>query len=175
MSLEWAVGQIITDERLNRRLPIRRTKPGNTAAAGDASVNADPDLVFTLKANTTYDLRGVLLVTSAADNTGDFRRGWSWTGGTATVTMGGAGGVNTITTGSSGDGEWLARDPDSSSPTLELTYVASTTVTGTTVDDEVVVGNADITLTLTWAQATASGTTTLRAGSRVVAYPTDGS
>lgn len=170
MSLSWSVGQIITAERLNRRNPVTATKPGNTSAAADATVNADPDLVLVLQPDTTYDLTGLLLVTSAADNTGDFRRAWSWTN-TATVTQGGAGGVNTITTGSSGSGEWLAIDPDSSSPNNSSTYVASTTVTGVSVNDRIVCGSDPVTLTVTWSQATASGTTTLRAGSFVTATP----
>jgi hypothetical protein len=171
--LTWAVGQKVTAARLNRRLPVTAAKLGNTSIAGSLSVAADPDLVLTLKANTTYDIHGLLLVTSAADNTGDFRRGWSWTN-TATVTVGGAGGVNTITTGTSGSGEWVAKDPDSTSPSEQnVTYLASTTPSGVTVNDRIVVSTSDVTLTLTWAQATASGTTTLRAGSFITATPVD--
>lgn len=172
MSLTWTVGQKITAERLNRRQPVTASKPGNTSVTSDATVNADPDLVLTLKADTTYDLRGLLLVIDATDVAGDFRRGWSWTN-TATITMGGAGGANNIASGTAGDGEWLAQAPDSTSPSSEITYHAVNALqSGVTVNDRIVVGSSDVTLTLTWAQAVSNGNaTTLSAGSFVTATP----
>lgn len=172
MSLTWAVGQIITADRLNRRQPVQASKPGDTSRASTATSAADPDIVLVLKADTTYDLQGNLY-TTGGDNAGDFKYAWSWTN-TATVYMGSVGPHNTITSGSQGDGEWIFRAGDSTSPSTDTPYATSTAGLSVRVLDRIVVGSVDVTLTLLWAQGASNATATvLKAGSWVTATPVE--
>lgn len=171
MTIAWSVGQFITANRLNLRNPITAEKSATTTVNTDATVNPDPDLVLNLNRDITYDVRGLLLVSSATNAAGDFRRSWSWTN-TATVIMGGAGGSNAIASGTLGDGEWAAYAPDATSPAQDLQYFASTTVSGIWIADRVIVSTSDVVLTLTWAQsASNANNTSLHARSFITAIP----
>lgn len=170
MSLTWSVGQKLTAERLNRRNPVSASKAGDTSRASTTTSAADPDLVLSLKADTTYDLRGALY-TTGGDAAGDFKYAWSWTN-TATVLMGAIGPHNSIASGSQGDAEWVFRAADSATPSTDTPYATSVGGMAVRLNDRVIVGSSDITLTLIWAQQGSNATATLlKAGSWVTATP----
>lgn len=171
MTITWTVGQLITATRLNNRLPITAVTASDVAVTSDSTVNNDAYLVFALKAGITYDLKGALQIISAS-GTPDFKYCWAWTN-TATVTLSSIGPVSTVASGSSGDSEFLSRAPDTTSPSQETGYGATTTVMSIAVNDRIVVAAAsDVTLTFQWSQVTSSGdSVTLKAGSFITAYP----
>jgi len=170
VSLTWTVGQVITAERLNRRNPVSVMKPGDTSRASTTTSTADPDIVLVLKANTTYDLRGNLY-TTGGNAAGAFKYAWSWTN-TATVYMGATGPHNTLPSGSEEPGEWVFRPADSTSPSTETPYGTSTAGVSVRVNDRIVVGGSDVTLTLIWAQQSSNATATvLKGGSYITATP----
>ncbi|GAA4439360.1 hypothetical protein [Phytohabitans houttuyneae] len=170
MTLTWSVGQRITAARLNLRNPVEASKPGDTSRASTTTSTADPDLVLVLKANTTYNLMGQAY-TTGGDNAGDFKYAWSWTN-TGTVLMGAVGPHNSIASGSQGDAEWVFRAADSASPSTDTPYATSAGGVSVRINDRIIVGPADVTLTLIWAQQNSNATATvLKAGSWVTATP----
>jgi hypothetical protein len=170
MTLVWAVGQKITAARLNLRNPITARKTVTVALASDNTVNSDPDLVLPLKANTTYDIYGLLLVTSAVSTTGKFQYGWAWTN-TVTNIMGAEGDHNGAAA-SGAIGEWATNTEDNTSPSLTLPYAALTAPTGVRINDRAVVGSLDSVLTLQWSQqAVSANVTSLVVGSYITAFP----
>ncbi len=178
MSLDWTVGQIITAERLNRRLPVDAVKGNNATRTSSATPTSDTELILVLAAFTTYNIQGVLRVSNASNTTADFQYRWSWAGGTAIVFRSSSGPVVGLAgagpSGDEGQTDWGVSGSNATSPSASQIYGVSTSLVGIHIDDRIIVGNADITLTLQLSQGTSdAATTTLFAGSWVTAYPVD--
>lgn len=170
MATYWKTGMRITSARLNRALPVAIRKQVASSKTSDTALATDNELVLPLLANTTYSVTGGLLITGG-DNAGDFQYAWSWTG-TMTIIRGGIGPVDTITSGSSGSGQFARQAPDSSSPSTATGFAASTTGLNAQIVAWVEVGATAGDLSLLWAQLSSNGTaTTLEAGSSLVATP----
>ena len=171
MSLDWTVGQLITAERLNRRLPKVAIKTATVSVASDATLNDDADLILTLVASTTYDLGGLLIINSAANAAGDFQYAWSWTQ-SATVLMGGFGPDVGLASGVVQTGDWGVQVADTTTPSAARSIGASTTGLAVRVKDRIIVGATDLTLTLQWAQASSNvNSTSLQINSWITATP----
>jgi hypothetical protein len=169
MSLDWSVGQAITATRLNRRLPIFAYKTADTARASTTTVTADPHLVFALKADTTYELRGRLTLYSAS-STPDFKYNWAWTN-SATMMISSWGLLTSVTI-TSGTIECYSYVPDTTSPSPEVPYAAVTSISSVMMNDLIIVGANDLTLTFQWAQNTSNATaTSLKIGTSIEAIP----
>jgi hypothetical protein len=148
---------------------IVATKSATTGPRVNNTKSNDPHLAITLIANRTYEIFGSMLITGG-NNAGDFAYGWNWTN-TATVTVNGVGAHNSLLSGTQApDLEIIAYPADAATPTASTPYAASTGNSGAYISALVVVGNADILLTLEWAEATTNATgTSLLAGSRIAA------
>lgn len=137
-------------------------KGSDTSRASTTTPTLDPELQFTLVAGNTYLFTCWTMLgpnTAGADFSATF-------GGTAigTLTWSGSGGHNSITTGSQGDGEWIARD-NVATPTP---YAASQTAgvnLGVFMTGSYVCTTGG-TFGLQWAQQTSNATATVvKAGS----------
>jgi hypothetical protein len=170
MSLAWSVGQSITAARLNKRLPVMATKAADLSRASTATVAADPDLVFNLKAGVSYHITGTLLVYSGS-TTPKFKYSWAWTNSAAAILA--THGLVTTVTLSSGSIEGWAYVNDSTSPSAEAPYSATNAVCSIQVNDFIIVGSSlDTTLTLQWSQQVSNATaTTLKQGSTIACMP----
>lgn len=169
MALTVLAGQIILADDHNALIPKTAAKASATSRASTTVLTADPHLVLSLPVGT-FDLRGNLLIASAADAAGDFSHRWSWTG-TMTVTMGGIGPTNLLASGATSDADFVRQLPDSASPSAVSSYGASNFGVNAAIDVRVVVTVAG-NLTLEWAQlASNANATTLEAGSWITAYP----
>lgn len=170
MALGVAAGDIILADHHNALVPITAVKASSTARTSTTTETADPELVLSMRVGT-FDIAGVLLVSSAANAAGDFEYGYSWTGGGMTVTMGHAGPHNSLASGSQVDGEFTYLAADSSTPTSTMPYGASIAGVAIPIAARVVVTVAG-TLSLIWAQQSSNANaTTLLAGSWITAYP----
>lgn len=169
MSNYWKSGMRITAARANRTLPIPARKLVASTRVATTTMVADSELVLPLLANTNYLVKGGLLI-SGPDAGGDFKYQWDWTG-TMTVIMGGIGPVDTIASGSSGSGQFAWAAVDTSTPSASISFAASTTGLNAQIEALVEVGATEGNLTLSWAQLSASGTTTLNIGSWLIATP----
>lgn len=171
MTLVITAGMRLTAARLNRLNPITAEKPGDTSRSSVTAKTADPDLVLALAINTTYEVRGLLIVTSAANAAGDFSYDWGFPAN-AVVSAGGVGLHNTLASGSQSDLEGVAYPLDASSPVGSLPYGASTSNSGISVNARVKMGSTAGNLELLWAQvASNANATTLKGGSFITAYP----
>lgn len=169
-----AAGQTLTaakvEDLASYAVPVQAAKAGDTSRNTTATAAADPDLVLVLPANRTYVVEAVLHVSSAANAAGDFRVSYSWTN-TATVYVSGHALVNTLASGTTGDLEAVAQAADSTSPSADVNYGASTSRNTVTVWARVTTGGSNVTLTLQWAQQTSNANnTTLHAGSQLTAH-----
>ncbi len=171
MALDWAVGQLITATRLNRRLPIHVVSTGTVNLASDATLNDSTELILNLLANVTYWIRGALYISTAANAAGDFQYGWTWTN-SGSVYRSSFGLADTLASGSTGDeygGGFLV---DTTSPAAGVGFGASTSTNVVQVNDKFVTGGSDVVLTLTWAQQNSNvNNTTLALGSWLTAIP----
>lgn len=167
----WKTGMRITSARLNRTLPISVSKSIATSRNTTTTVADDPDLLLDLLVSTVYDIKGFLLVTTAANAAGDFKYGWAWTG-TMTVTMPGVGPDESLASGTSVTGNWARNASDTSTPSTTLGYGSSTTGVTIPVNTRVVVGATEGRLSLQWAQLSSNANnTTLEVGSQLTAFP----
>ncbi len=170
MALTVAAGQIITADAFNAVVPVTAVKSADTSRNTTTSFSADPHLALALAAGRTFHLLGNLYLTSAANAAGDFQYRWAWTND-MNVRMGGVGAVDTLASGSSGDGQFARNQADTTSPTAALSYGVSTTGTTIVVTGRVLVTTAGV-LTLEWTQLSSNANnTTLEAGSWVTAIP----
>lgn len=170
MTSYWKSGMRITAARANRALPISLAKAVATARDTTTTVSDDPELFLDLLDATVYDVRGMLLVTSAANAAGDFKYGWAWTG-TMSVTMPGFGPDATLASASSVIGNWARLAPDTSTPSSTLSYGTSTAGVTIPVNTRVTSTLAGR-LSLQWAQDSSNANaTTLEIGSFLTATP----
>lgn len=173
-----AAGQTLTaakvEDLASYGVPIQVAKAGDTSRNSTITVSADPDLVVVLPANRTYMVEAALIVSSAANAAGDFRTCVSWTN-TATVYVVGVGlSAAGLASGTITDLEGVAQTADSTSPTAEISYGASTTPTTVVRWFRVVTGGSAVTLSLQWAQQSSSvSNTTVSAGSSLTARRVD--
>lgn len=131
-------------------------------------MNADPHLTLTFAAGTTYDFELDLLISSDANAAGDFLCELGWTG-TATVSAGIAGLINTIASGSAADLEAAAAVPDSTTPTASFVVGASTSVSKALIRGHVVATTSTV-VTLNWCQFSSNASATnLLVGSTFIA------
>lgn len=171
--VSFASGQKLRASRLNElasyAVPITAVKVVPTGPRVNNTKSNDPELAITLPANRAYEVFGSLLITGG-NAAGDFAYGWNWTN-TATIIVNGLGAHNSLASGSqSPDAEVIAYLADSATPTSSTPYGASTSNTGAYISAYVVTGNADVLLTLEWAESATNATgTTLLAGSRIAA------
>ena len=174
MSLNLFGGMRLTPSRLNRLVPVTVAKPGDTSRSNTIARTADPDLVLALLPFYTYDVDGMLFVTSAANAAGDFSYELQYPAN-ATCTPGGLGLHNALPSGSSADLEANALAPDATSPAGPLPYGASTALSGILVKARIAMGVTAGNLLVAWAQlASNANATTLKAGSWLTARPVDG-
>ena len=175
MSLAILPGMLLTPTRLNRLVPVTVAKSGDTSRTSTIARTADPDLVLALLPFYTYDVDGMLFVTSAANAAGDFSYELQYPAN-ATCTPGGLGLHNALPSGSSADLEANALAPDATSPAGPLPYGASTALSGILVKARIAMGVTAGNLLVAWAQlASNANATTLKAGSWLTARPVDGS
>lgn len=164
-----AAGQIILADHYNALVPITVSKSSNTARTSTTSETADPHLVLPMRVGT-FDVKGVLYVSSAANAAGDFKYAWGWTN-SMTVSMGGVGLNNSLASGSSTDAEMVWQATDSASPTATNPYGVSTAGVNIMVEARVVVATAG-NLSLLWAQFSSNANaTSLLSGSYITAFP----
>jgi len=167
----WKTGMRITSGRLNRALPVEVRKLVTSSRTSDTALAADTELVLPLLANTSYLVKGTLLV-SGGDGAGDFQYGWEWTN-TMTVIMGGGGPVDSIASGTSGSAQFAYAAVDTSSPSASIGYAASATGMNVQISATVEVGASAGNLSLRWAQLSSNVTASnLLVGSVLTALPT---
>jgi hypothetical protein len=114
-------------------------------------------------------VKGGFLITGP-DAGGDFKYAWEWTGD-MTMLMGGIGPVDTIASGSSGSAQFAQALADTSTPSASISYAASATGLNAQKEALVEVGATAGNLSMSWAQLSPSGTTTLNVGSWLIAMP----
>lgn len=140
-------------------------KPSSTARTSTTTRTADPHLTLTLRANVSYTLSGLLILSSAANAAGDFNMDFAFPGN-AVVHWGGVGPNNTITSGSFIGGEFQAQSNQTVSPTGATPYGATTVPNTVLLSGYIAVGATAGSLTLQWAQQTSNANaTTLITGS----------
>lgn len=152
--------------------PITASKATTTSRNTTTTDTADPDLVLAVAVSRTYDIKGVLLVSSAANAAGDFKHSFSFPTG-ATFTLTAIGVHDALASSSSGDGQFGSNDLlDATSPTGSLSYGASTSPTGIQVEARLVTGSTAGNLTLLWSQLSSNANNTnLLGGSWLTAEP----
>lgn len=140
-------------------------KPSSTARTSTTTRTADPHLTLTLRANVSYTLSGLLILSSAANAAGDFNMDFAFPAN-AVVHWGGVGPNNTITSGSFIGGEFQAQSNQTVSPTGATPYGCTTVPNTVLLSGYVAVGATAGSLTLQWAQQTSNANaTTLITGS----------
>lgn len=151
--------------------PVTAAKTLTTSRNSTTTDTADPHLVLALAASKTYDIKGVLLVSSAANAAGDFKFSFTFPTG-AELTVAPIGVHDSLASSSSADGQFAVITPDASSPTSSLSFGASTTATGIQVEGRITVGSTAGNLTLLWSQLSSNANaTSLLQGSWLTAYP----
>jgi hypothetical protein len=140
-------------------------KSANTARSSTTTRTADPHLTLTVRANVSYTLSGLLILSSAANAAGDFNMDFAFPAN-AVVHWGGIGPNNTITSGSFIGGEFQAQSNQTVSPTGATPYGATTVPNTVLLSGYIAVGATAGSLTLQWAQQTSNANaTTLLIGS----------
>ena len=168
MTITVLAGDFILADHLNALVPLVAQKSGSTPCTSDTSMNADPHLTLTFAAGTTYDFELDLLITSDSNAAGDFLCELGWTG-TATVSAGVAGLINTLASGAAADLEATGAVPDSTTPTASFVVGASTSVTKAVIRGHIVATTAS-TVTLNWCQFSSNASATnLLIGSTFIA------
>jgi hypothetical protein len=140
-------------------------KSANTARTSTTTRTADPHLTLTVRANVSYTVSGMLILSSAANAAGDFSMDFAFPAN-AVVHWGGVGPNNTIASGSFIGGEFQAQSNQTVSPTGQTPYGATTVPNTVLLSGYVAVGATAGSLTLQWAQNTSNANaTTLLTGS----------
>jgi hypothetical protein len=170
----FTAGQKLTaaalNTAINKLVSVTIEKTSDTTRTSVTSRTADPHLVLALPANTTYDLSGLLIATSAANAAGDINYELQFPSD-ATVTWGGAGPHNSLVAGSQSDLESTAEPLDTVTPTGAFPYGTSTSVTAAVVKGRIKMVSAG-NVTLAWAQLSSNvNGTTLKTGSFLTAVP----
>lgn len=163
-------GSPIYASDINDWRPVTAYKTALTGRNSTTTNSADPDLVLSLLAGATYNVRAELITSSAANAAGDFRAAWSWTG---TATLGyyaGQGLVTAVASGSSGDVILGPTDRlDSTSPGTDFLSGCSTAGQFLVLAGWIACTTA-VTLSLTWSQRTSNANDTrVLEGSRITA------
>jgi len=140
----WAIGQVLSAADVNNWfVPIVAVKPADTGRATTTAMTADPDLLLPVAANATYDISGCLFYTGPNASGQYFPCHQNISG---------------IFTGSFAQ-QWTdtvtANTTGTSTANLMVVFVKGILLTSGTA------GN----ITLSWAQNTSNGTTTMRANS----------
>lgn len=76
-------GTRLTAATLQAAVGLKAVKGADTGPRVNNTLAADPDLVLTLAANSTYDFGAELLYKGAASGTGDLKLGWTGPSGFA--------------------------------------------------------------------------------------------
>lgn len=147
-------------EVVNRGIVI---KSADESVTSSATMQNDDHLSLAVTAGKTYKLHMVLFHSSAADNAGDIKIGFTFPAGTLHV--GAQGLVTTVSAASFGDIQAIARIGETSSPSTATPYALNNTIT-TTIVEVVFVCTGTGTLQLQWAQnASSASASTMKAGS----------
>lgn len=140
------------------------SKTADQTVSASATLVDDTHLTFPVAANSTYTFEALLLVTHSTD-AADLKYAFTFPA-SAVLHVGQSGANNAAITGAgtSGSGEYIARQAQTS-PSTFIPLAGSTNILGVTVRGLLVVAATAGTLKLQWAQNTATGTTTLKLGS----------
>lgn len=170
----FSAGSKLRASRLNELITymtrLTASKSSDTSRASDTTRAVDPHLVVPMAANTTYDLRALIIGTSAANAAGDLSAHWQYPSD-GVFSFVALGLVDTLASGSSADLQAGAVALDTVSPTAQFVVGLSTSTTGTFVVARVSTVTAGD-LSLYWAQNTSSASaSTLKGGSYVTLTP----
>ena len=157
----WTPGQVLTASDVNTWfVPLAAVKTSDTARASTTTLTADPDLTFSVAANSTYFVELVLIYTGASGTNffqWDFNMPASATYVYSFVYQNSAGTTNVQQQNGGTSAAWANTTGVGNFQSMEIKGTLTT------------VGTAG-TFALTWAQHSSGATnTTLRAGSQMVA------
>ena len=154
----WAIGQVLSAADVNNWfVPIVAVKPADTGRATTTAMTADPDLLLPVAANATYDISGCLFYTGP-NTASDLKFTYTLPASASGQYFPCHQNISGIFTGSFAQ-QWTdtvtANTPGTSTANLMVVFVKGILLTSGTA------GN----ITLSWAQNTSNGTTTMRANS----------
>ena len=164
----------ILNEGVSYGTKVSATKVADTSRNTTIAPSADPELSIVLLANRTYDFGLDAFILSAANgaSSGDFRVRLAWTN-TATVTWRCQGHDNSLASGVAGTFNAQGAAGDTTSPTTDTSFGASTSPNSARIYGEIVTGGSNVTLSVEWAQlASTANAITLQTGSRLWAQRT---
>lgn len=170
----FTAGTKLRASRLNEMITymtrLTAAKSSDTSRASTTTRTADPHLVVAMAANTTYDVRALIIGTSAANAAGDLSGEFQYpSDGVFTYTALGL--VDSLASSTSADLQAGAVSLDAATPSTQFVVGLSTSITGTFIVARVTTVTAG-NLTFAWAQfASNANNSTLKGGSYVTLTP----
>jgi len=137
-------------DAINERTPQYVLKTATEGVTSSIVLQNDDVLLATVSAGQTYSGLLIAYMQSAANAAGDVNIGFGFPAG-ATCHFGGIGVVDTLASGSTGDGQFVPR-LSATSGTTAIGYGASTAGTTAIVGVDLVVGGTGGTLNVMWCQ-----------------------
>lgn len=172
----WVSGEVVTAALMNTHLRdnllslngyVRKT--ADESVTSSTTLQNDDHLLYTIGAAGTYVFDVHLFAESAANAAGDIIVGFTFP--TGTMHFSGNGAHNSLASGSTGDGEWIAR-LSATSGTTNIPYGLSTTPTWIHIHG-ILIATATGTLQFQWAQlASNANASTVKSGSHLVVKQT---
>lgn len=166
----FAAGDILTAADIQTLQPRAVEKAVTESVTSSTTLQNDDELLLALPANTTWEFETLILYDGDGTN-GDLQCCYTFPTG-ATVSVGGLGPANNVTSGV-GSGDWAGYAADTTSPTS--TFFGYGTVGAAVVltfmhTGSIALGSTAGNLQFQWAQRVSSATPTrVFAGSRIVA------
>jgi hypothetical protein len=160
----WAAGQRVTASLLTNMLPLFAYKTADESITSTTTLQDDNELSVAVEASAIYTVDAFLMW--SGNETGDIKFGHTFPAGTMHWGMVGPDDTDAgfSTAGTRGNGEWFARQ-NQSSPTGTIQFAASTAILVGHMSGLLFTGSAG-TFTTQWAQNFSNGTaTTVKAGS----------
>jgi len=169
----FAAGDILTAADLQTLQSRSVVKVATESVTSSTTLQNDDELVLSLPANTTWEFETLIFYDGDITN-GDLACAYTFPAG-ATVSVGGVGPANNVTSGI-GSGEWTGYPGDATSPTATF-FGYGTIAAGTWLtilhSGVIVLAGAAGSLQFQWAQRASSATAVrVAAGSRIVARRT---
>jgi len=160
--MPYLAGEILSADDLNAWLPVKVQKPTATSRNTTVVEAIDPHLQLALPANTTWDFRFVLFISSAANAAGDFSGRLEWTAASASVSYSAWGPSNSLASGTVAPdvnfGPTTRLEADGNG--LDIVFGASTTGVMVVYTGTITLVAGAGTLSLWWAQDSSNANNT---------------
>jgi hypothetical protein len=140
------------------------SKTADETVSASATLQDDDHLTFPVVAGGVYSFEAFLMITHSTD-AADVKYAFAYPSGTCSFSQAAANNATLTGAGTSGSGEYIARQAQASPVSAATPIAGSTNIVGAVIRGLLRVGGTGGTFKLQWAQNTSGGTSTLKADS----------